>query len=223
MSTESQMQPGTFSSMTKSIELYPHKPFTYFYLLMFLFFFISTVLTIAPGPILMMSSFLVIAPDIVAILSDPGVRIPFIMVGSVMVIYLAYIYWVGMKVKFVLAEDGILYCNSIYHVYSPWENVTGLENTKLSYLSLKGLKLNKEFQQGPRVEEGRQQRFPVFEYTSPAKAKRYASKRADRIASVFPWGDIFPLLGMSNKKRVKKKLAAAFRLYAPHILQHQVK
>lgn len=217
MLEEPMMQPGTFRTISETTTFYPFKPQQYLLAFEALFFIALTIITIAPDLVMMLSKFIVIVPDIIAVFTDPHIRIPFIIVACIMDIFCVYVLIVRAPIKFILSSDGIFYSNHLYRIYSSWENVIGFENVKYSMISLKGLKLDKEFQHGPTIEEGKQQGFPVFEYKNPAYAKRYPRKGAGLYFSVGPGANTFPLLGMSNKKRVKKKLISVICLYAPHV------
>jgi hypothetical protein len=217
MQTEPTAQPGTFGSINKTTVFYPLKSYAYLALFDAFFLLVLILIMIVPGLLTAVAAFAVIAPNFTVSLS---IRIPIAIVAFVIAIFFIFRYLMRMQYKFVLSEDGIFFEAGIYRIYSPWKNIIGIEDTKFGFSSLKGLTLNKEFQQGPTIEEGRQQGFPVFEYTKPVYAQKYPQKLVGG-RSFFPWTNTFPLFRMSNKKRVKKKLVAAIRLYAPHVLSPQ--
>ncbi len=222
MPTESVTQPGTFGSISGTTTIYPYKFRNYILCLETLFFLILIIITIVPNSIMIVSKFIVIAPDIVTTFSDPNIRIPFIIVAPIMVVFGLYIYLARAPIKYVLTKEGIFFSNHLYRIYSPWENIIEVETIKYYRYSIKGLKLDEGFQYGPVIKEGKQQGLPVFEYTKPVYAKRYSPKKAHQISSIFPWTDIFPLSGMSNKKGIKKSLLVAMHLYAPYVLTEQI-
>lgn len=226
MPEELMLQPGTFSSISKTTTFHPLRNYQYLVAGEVISCIILTIMLIAPVFIMMIvSKFIVITPDvmtaIIATFTDPQFRIPMFIVAFVMDVLCIFTFIVRAPVKIILSKEGILYSDFIYRIYSPWENVIGIENVKYSIVSLKGLKLNKEFQHGPTIEEGQQQGYAVFEYKTPF-LKKYSRKGARLYFSVEPGVNTFPLIAMSNKKRVKKKLVAAIRLYAPSILTRQI-
>jgi hypothetical protein len=216
------IESGTFGSVSKTTTFYPYKsswPLQWFNTL---FFLVLAICMIAPDfTIMVVSKFINIAPDmateLVTTFMEPEVRIPFIVVAVVMELICVYLLVARANFRFVLTGDGIFCGTSIYRIYSPWENIIGVEGRKYSILSVKVLTLQKEFQQGQTIEEGRHEGIPVFEYTKLAHATRYPQRLARSKTSFLPWTDTFPLLGISNKRGLKKKFIAAIHLYAPHI------
>jgi hypothetical protein len=215
-------EPGTFGSVSKTITFYPLKssqPLQWFNTLFFLVF---ALFMIFPGvTVMLVSKVINIDPGIANALATsftvPQIRLPFLIFAVVMELICIYLIIIRANFSFVLTEDGISCSTSMYRIYSPWENIIGIESRKYSILSLTVLTLKRELHYGRTMEEGRKQGIPVLEYTKLARVTRYPQRLARSKNSFLAWKDTFPLLGISNRKRVKKKLMTAIHLYAPHI------